>query len=268
MNHPIKKAQSSPAGLWEPNRQLYVRATGRGPRTCTERTTERTQRTVLHLHLYPSFLSLPPPQSPLAFPHPLSLLCLQRTRRSPSPWTPERRCFLKVRIYTETKSCTHPRYSVWHTRLHLYVYVFQCQCSGTGSSSIFLLLKALHLNSVTPPLAKSPCPLSQSETAARRGWSDTHTCSGQLNQTGRQTLGQTASMTTATRTTTLITWASTSVWRSCRHFIPQRRTASLPECSWRPTHMPHTPQTETTWVPWRRHRRHPLPHCPVCVTWG
>lgn len=157
-------------------------------------------------------------------------------------------------LFPEGKDLQHPereaapQHCVWHTVLHLCVSVFQCLCSGTGNLSISLLLKALHLNSVTPPLAKSPYLLSQSETTARRDRFDIHTCSGLLNQTVQQILGQTVSMTTATRTTTFITWASTSAWRSCRHFIPPRRTASLPGCSWRPTHTPHTPQTETTWV--------------------
>lgn len=264
----MKKARRSPAGLWEPSRQLNIRATGRGPRTCTERSTERTQRTVHRLRLYLSFLTLPPPQYPLAFPPPP--ICLQRMgplmRRSLSPWTPERRCFLKVRIYSgdrNRKAAT--QHCVWLTILHLGICVFQCLCSETGNSSIFLLLKALQLNSVILHPANSPYPLSQSETAARRDRSDTRTCSGRPSQTGRQTLDQTAFRTSATRTSTLITWASTSAWRSCRHFIPQRRTASLPGRSWRPT---HAPQTETTWVPWRGHRHHPLPRCPACATWG
>lgn len=89
--------------------------------------------------------------------------------------------------------------------LHIYVCVFQCPCLETGNSSIFLLLKALHLNSVTPPLVKSPYPLSQTETAAHRDRSDTHTCSGRHSPMAQQIPGQTASMTTATRKIMLIT---------------------------------------------------------------
>lgn len=61
---------------------------------------------------------------------------------------------------------THIHSSVCDTS-YLYAFTFQCLCLETGSSSIFLLLKPLHLNSVTPPLAKSPFLLSQSETAAQ-----------------------------------------------------------------------------------------------------
>lgn len=174
--------------------------------------------------------------------------------------------FPEGKFGAERQSCTHTQSSVWRTT-PVY-FMFQCLCSETGNSSTFLLLRTLPLNSVTPPLAKFPYPWSQSETAAQWDRSDTHTCSGQLSQTGRQTPGQTVSMTAATRMSTLITWASTSVWRSCRRFTPRRRMAYLPGCSLRPTRTPHPPQTECPWVPWKQPRHHHLPPFHACATWG
>lgn len=235
-NWPVKGAVSRPAGLWGLNRQAKVRATGRRLRTCTE-------KTIHLLHLETSLLT----QSPLlclrTAPPPPPSLCWRRMEALTRTllWR-EKPPFLRVRIYYTYKSkAVHIQNTVIYS---VCMFMFQCQCLETENLSIFLLLKALHLNSVTPLPAKSLCLLSQSGTAAHPDRSDTQTCSGQHNPMGQQTQGQTAS----TKTTILINWASTTAWKSCRRFTHQRRTASLPGCSWRLTHTAHGPQSEITWA--------------------
>lgn len=149
--------------------------------------------------------------------------------------------------------------------LSLSLHLLKHLCLETGILPIFLLLKCLHPNSVILHLAKSGYQLSQSERAVCPDQPIMQTRSGLRSQMGQQTLHPTVFRTSATLVSTLITSASTSAWRSCRHFTPQRKPTFLPECSWRPV---ITPQIETTSLSWRGITRPPPFPCLGFATLG